>query len=503
MARVAARGLSSGPTTGPPGRASLDRVSDTAQARANAAAADGDVSAAAWDEALDTDGEPRPHYGELIAALEDGTDLTRLAIALQATIDVRGVDFSGDTGPARFSVDAVPRIVEPSEWDLLRRGLAQRVQALIAFVADVYGERAIVAAGILPARVVDTAEHLEPDMIGVPVSNATYVAGLDLVRGADGRLRVLEDNLRTPSGIAYALALRTALDEHLPLPPPQGRVDSEPVYELLGDALRAAAPGGVDDPTVVLLSDGSSNSAWYEHRVLAERLGIPIVLPRDLRTRDDRALARLEDGHTHEVDVVYRRTDEDRLRDSRGNPTWLAEALLEPLKAGAVAVVNPFGSGVADDKLVHAYVEEMVRFYCGEEPLIESVRTYDLCDPDVLAEVLPRLDELVVKPRSGYGGEGVVVCPHATAADRAEARRRVTAQPDAYIAQDLVAISTHPTVRDGRLEPRHVDLRPFAIGAGGSVATAPVALTRVALDAGSLVVNSSQNGGGKDTWLMA
>ena len=503
MARAAARCLSTGPTIGSARRASLSPVSDTAQARADSAAAEGDLSAAAWDEAFDARHEVRPHYAELMTALDGGHDLAAMAAALQATIDARGVDFGGAEGPARFSVDPVPRVVEPSEWDLLRRGLAQRVQALVAFVADVYGERAIVAAGIVPARVVDTAEYLEPDMAGVPVSNATYVAGLDLVRGADGRLRVLEDNLRTPSGIAYALALRAAVDEHLPLPAPSGRVDPEPVYELLGQALRAAAPGGVDDPTIVLLSDGPSNSAWYEHRLLAERLGIPIVLPRDLRARDGRTRARLEDGHSHEIDVVYRRTDEDRLRDSAGNPTWVAEALLEPLKAGAVSVVNPFGSGIADDKLVHAYVERMVRFYCGEEPLIESVRTYDLGDEDVLAEVLPRLDELVVKPRSGYGGAGVVVCPHATEADRAATRALVSESPDDYVAQDLVAISTHPTVRDGRLEPRHVDLRPFAIGAGGSVATAPVALTRVALDAGTLVVNSSQNGGGKDTWLMA
>jgi len=478
-------------------------VSDTAQAQADSAAASGDVSAAAWDEALAADGEPRRHYGELIAALDGAPDLARMAADLQATIDSRGVDFSGDEGSARFSVDLVPRIVERSEWDLLRRGQAQRVQALIAFVADVYGERAIVAAGIVPQRVIDTAEYLEPDMAGVPVSNATYVAGLDLVRGADGRLRVLEDNLRTPSGIAYALALRAAVDEHLPLAAPGGRVDPEPVYDLLGQALRAAAPGGADDPKIVLLSDGPSNSAWYEHRSLAERLGIPIVGPRDLRAREGRVLARLEDGHSHEVDVVYRRTDEDRLRDSAGNPTWIAEALLDPLKAGTVSVINPFGSGVADDKLVHAYVEQMVRFYCGEEPLIEYVRTYDLCDESVLAEVLPRLDELVVKPRSGYGGAGVVVCPHATVEDRAAVRGRVVESPEDYVAQDLVAISTHPTVCDGRLEPRHVDLRPFAIGAGGSVVTAPVALTRVALDAGTLVVNSSQNGGGKDTWLMA
>jgi carboxylate-amine ligase len=200
---------------------------------------------------------------------------------------------------------------------------------------------------------------------------------------------------------------------------------------------------------------------------------------------------------------VYRRTDEDRLRTPEGEPTWLAETFLGPLRAGRVSVVNPFGSGVADDKLVHAYVEDMVRFYCGEEPLIESVRTYDLGDREVLAEALERIDELVVKPRSGYGGEGVVVCPHATAEDRESVRREVAADPERFVAQELVELSTHPTVCDGRLEPRHVDLRPYAIGSGGSTVAAPVALTRVALDEGSLVVNSSQNGGGKDTWLLA
>lgn len=437
---------------------------------------------------------------DVVAAL-DGVDLTALANAVQSEIDAAGVCFQSAEGGAQFQVDPVPRIVETDDWTFLMAGLAQRVQALIAFVADVYGERAIVDAGVVPERVVDSADYVEPDMLGVPISSATYVAGLDVVRNAAGEFRVLEDNLRTPSGIAYAVALRRALDAHLPFEPPPSRLDPDPVFEMLGEALRASAPAAVDEPTVVLLSDGPSNSAWYEHGVLTERLGIPLVTPADLSVRGGRLRARL-DGGQHDVHVVYRRTDEDRLRDERGAPTWLAELMLEPLQAGNLSVVNPFGSGVADDKLVHAYVEDMVRFYCGEEPLIQSVRTYDLGRPEVLEQVLERLDDLVFKPRSGYGGEGVVVCPHATAEDRAAVRRDVERDPESFIAQELIDLSTHPTVCDGQLEPRHVDLRPFAIGSGGSAAVAPVALTRVALDRGALVVNSSQNGGGKDTWLL-
>jgi uncharacterized circularly permuted ATP-grasp superfamily protein len=455
----------------------------------------------AWDEAFTAGGESRGSCAEVVAALAD-VDLEGLAAAVQADVDAEGVCFNSADGVARFRVDPVPRIVEPQEWELLQRGLAQRVQALIAFVADVYGERAIVEAGVLPARVLESADYLEPDMNGMAISKATYVAGLDVVRDADGRLRVLEDNIRTPSGITYALGARAAVDSHLPLDPPPGRLDPAGAFDLLRDALWEAAPAGVDEPTVVLLSDGPSNSAWYEHRSLAARLGIPLVEPDALSVRGDRLRALTEDG-LRDVHVVYRRTDEDRLRDEEGHPTWVAEMLLGPLRAGHLAVVNPFGSGIADDKLVHAYVDDMVRFYSGEEPLIDSVRTYDLGDEDVLRDTLGRLDEMVLKPRSGYGGEGVVVCPHATAEDRAALRKQVEASPADYIAQELIVLSTHPTVCDGRLEPRHVDLRPFAIGSGGSAATAPVALTRVAFDRGALVVNSSQNGGGKDTWLMA
>jgi uncharacterized circularly permuted ATP-grasp superfamily protein len=427
-------------------------------------------------------------------------DLDAAAAAVRETLDERGVGFGAGRERAPFVVDPVPRVIEADEWRLLERGLAQRGRALAAYVDDVYGERRICAAGIVPERVVDTAEHLEPDLAGHPPSRCAWVAGLDLVRAGDGPLKVLEDNTRTPSGIAYALAARHAVDASLPLSPPPDRLDPRGALTLLGDALRASAPSGVERPSVVLLSDGPSNSAWYEHRSLAAALDVPLVRPDDLRRDGDRVFV----GGGRPVDVVYRRTDEDRLRGEDGEPTWIARLLLGPLLAGTVAVVNPLGYGVADDKLAHAYVEQMVRFYLGEEPIVASVKTYDLGDHDVLDEVFPRLDELVVKPRGGYGGEGVVVCPRVSPATRDRVRRAVAARPDRFIAQETIELSTEQTLCEGRLEPRHVDLRPFVIGVGSERATAaPVALTRVALTRGSLIVNSSRNGGGKDTWLLA
>lgn len=429
-------------------------------------------------------------------------DLDATAAAVQATLDERGVGFGSGSGRSPFVVDPVPRVIDVADWRLLRRGLAQRGRALAAFVADVYGERAIVAAGIVPERVIETADHLERDLVGRAPERFGWVAGLDLVRDGDGALMVLEDNMRTPSGIAYALAAREAVDASLPVAPPPGRLDPRRALALLADTLRAAAPEGVERPAVALLSDGPANSAWYEHRALAAALDIPILRPDDLILDGGRLCSRGPGGAARPLDVVYRRTDEDRLRTPEGEPTWLAEKLLGPLLAGTLAVVNPFGAGVADDKLAHAYVEDMVRFYCGEEPLIESVRTYDLGDPEVLDAVFPRLDELVVKPRTGHGGSGVVVCPRVSPRTREDVRREVAARPDRYIAQELVELSTQPTVCGGRLEPRHVDLRPFVIGVGDAAVTAPVALTRVALTRGSLIVNSSRNGGGKDTWLL-
>jgi uncharacterized circularly permuted ATP-grasp superfamily protein len=323
------------------------------------------------------------------------------------------------------------------------------------------------------------------------------VAGLDVVRDAHGRFLVLEDNVRTPSGLAYAEVARDVVGGLLDAP----NADFDAAYGVLGEALRLAAPEGVDDPTVVLLSDGRDNSAWFEHRRVARRLGIPLVTFADLDVRGGRAFAEI-DGSRRQVDVVYRRTDEDRLQEPNGRPTSLV-TLLGLIRKGTLGVVNAPGTGVADDKLVHAYVEEMIRLYLGEEPLLRSVPTYDLTEPSTLAYVLGRLDELVVKPRSDYGGRGVVIGPHAGDEDLAQVAKMIAARPDRFIAQETVALSRHPTVCEGRLEPRHVDLRAFVLCSGEHVHVVPGGLTRVALSPGALVVNSSQNGGGKDTWVLA
>jgi carboxylate-amine ligase len=258
------------------------------------------------------------------------------------------------------------------------------------------------------------------------------------------------------------------------------------------------APRGGDDPVVVVLSDGPSNSAFYEHRTLAAGLGLPLVRLEDLHPVPDGIAV----GRDERVDVVYRRTDEDRVTDERGRPTPVARTLLAACHRGELTCANGFGSGIADDKLVHAYVEDMIRFYLGEEPRLRSVPTHDLGSPRVRDRALARLGELVVKPRAGSGGDGVFVGPRASAAEREAVARAVAARPYAFIAQETVCLSRHPTVIDGRLEPRHVDLRMFAFAAGEDVRVMPGGLTRVALEAGSLVVNSSREGGGKDTWVL-
>ena len=454
----------------------------------------------AWDEAFDKRGV-RPDYAQLMASLA-GADLAGLRRRVDARLEEREVVFGSAAGPQPFEVDPIPRVLPVAEWEHLRAGLAQRARALGAYVEDVYAGRAIVEAGVVPGRVVDTADHHEPWLAGVPVNPAGCMAGLDLVRGADGVLRVLEDNFRTPSGIAYAATTREVVDGELPGELPR-RADPAAAFGLLAAALQDAAPAAAEDPFVVLLSDGPSNSAWWEHLEIARRTGIPVVAGEDLVVRRGRLHARIPGSRARPVDVVYRRTDEDRLSDEHGRATWIAEALLEPVRQGTLSVVNPLGSGVADDKLAHAYVEDMVRFYLHEEPLIESVPTYDLGDPETRDSVMPRLAELVVKPRSGLGGHGVTVCSQATDDERLGVASLIEKHPEAWIAQETVAISTHPTVCEGRMEPRHVDLRPYVIGAGPQARVAPVALTRVAFEAGSLVVNSSQNGGAKDTWLPA
>lgn len=457
-----------------------------------------------FDEGVAVGAHATEHDRRVRASL-DARDLAALSAAVAGEAASHGVCFGGADGEREFRIDPVPRLLDAAQWAELSAGVAQRVRALELFVRDVYGAQTIVREGVVPGRALAGAEHYEPQLAGAGerVRSWITVAGLDVVRDADGAFKVLEDNVRTPSGIAYAVATREALEAHLPTPPGLRVRSLDAAFATLGEALRRAAPAPAGErPTIVLLSDGERNSAFYEHATIARRLGIPLVLAGQLRVRDGRLLARL-DGGERAVDVVYRRTDEDRLRSDDGAPTRVGELLLEPILAGTLACVNAFGAGVADDKLLHAYVEDMIRFYLGERPLLPSVPTYDPAQPGVLEMILERIGELVVKPRSGHGGYGVVVGPHARAEDLRATAERLQAAPERFVAQETVMLSRHPTVIDGRLQPRHVDLRPFAISIDGRVHVLPGGLTRVAFDAGALVVNSSQNGGSKDTWVLA
>ena len=448
-----------------------------------------------------------PHaFGRLLAALDE-MDLRTLSRSLSDDLREREVTFGADGGGnvEAFVVDPIPRVIERDEWDALAAGLAQRAEALERFVADVYGERRIVAAGRVPWPAIASAEFFEPRMGQLPPASGRWIpiAGLDVVRDGDGPFVVLEDNVRTPSGIAYAVAAREALSGHLSVPDGMRVRSLEQVYEWLGEALRTAAPPEAGEhPSIVVLTDGPSNSAYYEHGAIARRLGLALVRPEDLSVRFQRLFAHTDDGVVP-VDVVYRRTDEDRLFDAAGALTTLAGILLGPLEAQTLTCVNAFGTGVADDKLVHSYVEEMVRFYLHQEPLLASVPTYDLSQPGVLAMALERIGELVVKPRSGHGGIGVVVGPRADRQTLARVSRELAAAPEQFIVQETVHLSRQPTVCGDELEPRHVDLRPFTFAVGDRVEVFPGGLTRVALERGALVVNSSQRGGAKDTWVLA
>jgi uncharacterized circularly permuted ATP-grasp superfamily protein len=454
-----------------------------------------------FEEGVATGMNATEHDRRVRESLADA-DLGELSAAVARDARRRGVSFGSADGERSFRIDPIPRLIDAPEWSELAAGVAQRVRALERFVRDVYGDRRIVAAGVVPASSLTHAEHYEPLLRGMGELLRSWitVAGLDVVRDGDGSFKVLEDNLRTPSGIAYAVATREVMGAHLP--PPAGlRVRSlDAAFQTLGEALRAASPR--EDPVVVLLSDGKLNSAFYEHATIARRLKIPLVSARQLSVRRGRLRADLPGGE-RTVDVVYRRTDEDRLSDDQGRPTEIAQLLLEPILDGTLTCVNAFGTGVADDKLLHAYVEDMVRFYLGEEPLLRSVPTYDLSQPGVLETVLERIDELVVKPRSGHGGYGVVIGPHARPEDLRATAAALSAAPERFVAQETIMLSRHPTVTDGRLEPRHIDLRPFAISSGESVHVLPGGLTRVAFERDALIVNSSQNGGSKDTWVLA
>ena len=455
----------------------------------------------AFDEAYEADGSPREHYAPVLQALEDA-DLPALRDAAQECVDAEGASFGDDP----FRVDPVPRLFTGAAWDELAAGLEQRARALNAFVTDAYGPREIVAAGVVPEQLIEDAEDYEPELRGqLPTAAAPIaIAGLDIVCDEDGTLRVLEDNCRTPSGYCYAAATRRAVTASLPYDGPGPRELGDALRELLSGVVRDAAVDGVADPYAVVLSDGPGTPTAWEHEQIARLADAQLVTLDDLQLRGGWLVARGEDGSTRRVDVVYQRSDEDALRDEQGEPTPIARMLLEPWLAGRLGLVNAFGTGIADDKLAHAYVDEMVRFYLGEEPLLPSVRTLDLGNPELASEVLDDLQGYVIKPRHGSGGRGVVVCAHAGEETLENVREDLRREPECYVAQRTVQLSEHPTISDpGCLEPRHVDLRPFIFSGAGWTRALPGGLTRVALEPGTLVVNSSQHGGGKDTWVIA
>jgi uncharacterized circularly permuted ATP-grasp superfamily protein len=471
------------------------------------------VPAGCRDELLDAAGSPLPHAAPLIAALQrlgperlEAAGKRRDAIFMQQgiTFEVAGSD--GERRDRPFPLDLVPRVLTPVEWTTIKRGLAQRIRALNAFVDDVYHAHEIVRAGIVPWSLIVSRPSFARPVHGVRPPGGVYchVSGCDLVRGGDGRWRVLEDNVRTPSGISYVLENRLAMTRLMPELFAGHRVRPVDNYpSLLLDALRSVAPSGEGLPTVVLWTPGSLNAAYFEHAFLARQMGIELVEAGDLVVRDAVCYMRTTAG-LQRVHTIYRRLDDDFIDPLEFRPDSLlgVPGLVRAYRAGTVAIANAIGTGVADDKAIYHYVPEMIRFYLGENPILDNVPTYLLSDKRVRSAVIARLGELVVKPTSESGGKGVFIGPQATAAHREHQSRLIDAQPDRFIAQELVHLSTAPTeIGGGRLAPRHVDLRPFAVF-GDEIRIVPGGLTRVALREGSMIVNSSQGGGSKDTWVL-
>lgn len=466
----------------------------------------------AFDE-LGHGAEVRAAYAAVAAWLERTPPAELEAKRAEAEFLFRrvGITFAvyGEGGdPERLiPFDIIPRVLGRSEWDRLSEGLTQRVRALNAFLADAYGKQDILKAGVIPTRLVTANEQFRPEMLGFspPGGVYTHIAGIDLVRTGPDNFYVLEDNARTPSGVSYMLENREAMLRLFPRLLSLHRLAPVNRYpEDLLATLKAAAPERAGpDPTVVILTPGAFNSAYYEHCFLADEMGLEVVEGQDLFVEADVVFMRTTAG-PRRVDVIYRRIDDDYLDPRAFRPDSMlgVPGLMAAYRAGNVTLCNAPGCGIADDKAIYPFVPDMIRFYLGEEPKLANVPTY-LCERDAeRAYVLDHLDQLVVKLAQGSGGYGMMIGPHATVAERAEFAARIKARPADYIAQPTLALSTVPTLCAHGIAPRHVDLRPFVLSTRDEVRIVPGGLTRVALREGSLVVNSSQGGGTKDTWVL-
>jgi len=467
----------------------------------------------AFNEMFAEDGAARPGYTILEKWLA-GTPAELLAHRraeaelLFRRIGITFAVYGNSDGEERIiPFDIIPRILTNDEWQRLARGLEQRVKALNAFLADIYGSAEIIAAGKVPADLIYRNPYFRPEMTGVRLPHDIYVqiAGIDIVRVDANDFYVLEDNARTPSGVSYMLENREVMMRLFPDLFAQNRIAPVENYpeELLATLKSVAPLSAPDDPTVALLTPGPYNSAYYEHSFLADKLGIELVEGRDLLIRDDVVFMRTTEGPKR-VDVLYRRLDDDFLDPLTFRPdsSLGVPGLMNAYRAGNVTLANAVGTGVADDKAVYSYMPEIVRFYLGEEPLLKNVPTWRCREKDSLAYVLEHLHELVVKEVSGSGGYGMLVGPAADSETIADFAAKLKAVPDDFIAQPTLALSTSPTFVNAGIAPRHVDLRPFVLSGADRVRVVPGGLTRVALKEGSLVVNSSQGGGTKDTWVL-
>lgn len=463
--------------------------------------------AGVYDEMFDGE-RVRPSYlaaHDLMTAMPDAELIERADFVRSTYLD-QGVTFDVGGVERPFPLDVVPRIIAASEWAQLAAGVQQRVTALEAFLSDAYGRGQVFTDGVLPRRIISTSRHFHRVAHGIRPANGVriHVSGTDLVRDAAGVFRVLEDNVRIPSGVSYVMTNRRAMSAAFP--ELMGRYQARPVHgypQLLLEALRAAAPEGVSEPTVVVLTPGVHNSAYFEHALLARMMGVELVAGADLFCEGGQVKARTTKG-AQTVHVIYRRVDDDFLDPMHFRPDSVlgVSGLISLARAGAVTIANAVGNGIADDKLVCTYVPDLIRYYLNAEPIIAGVDTWRLENPEHRVEVLDRLAEMVVKPVDGSGGKGVVICPKASPEELAILRAQIMAEPRNWIAQPVVQLSTVPTMVGGELGARHVDLRPFAVNNGDQVKVLPGGLTRVALGAGQLIVNSSQGGGSKDTWVL-
>ncbi|MBT8132367.1 MAG: circularly permuted type 2 ATP-grasp protein [Gammaproteobacteria bacterium] len=467
-----------------------------------------------FDELIDKDGKPRPHADKLVEYFNamPAQELAGRQRAVDSTIVDMGISFTiyseGDNIDRAWPLDIIPRAMPGSEWDRIERGLTQRIRALNLFIDDLYNERRIIKDKIVPAEIIDSSKnYLQPCRGFSPAHGVwAHICGSDLVRGGDGTVYVLEDNLRVPSGVSYMLENRNVIKRVFPSLFQNHRIRAVSEYPTaLSEMLESIAPQRSADgkAEIVVLTPGIYNSAYFEHSYLARTMGVELVEGGDLFVGDDDCVyIRTIDGPTR-VDTIYRRIDDTFIDPEAFRPDSMlgVPGILRAWRAGNVALANAPGSGVADDKVVYSYVPDIIRYYLGEDAIIPNVPTWRCSEPAQLAHVLEHLPELVVKPANESGGYGMLVGPHATHAEHEKFRQLLKDDPRNYIAQPTLDLSTAPTLCGDALEPRHLDLRPFILQ-GEDVSVTAGGLTRVAMRKGSLVVNSSQGGGSKDTWIV-